>query len=175
MYRLILEEELRIQKDTGYEYFNDSSHPLAYQAGKVYYHRHVASVSLGRWLSSEEHVHHIDGNRQNNTPSNLMVLSPKEHGELHHQVELEMFTCKFCKKEQVRKFKTQKYCDYGCCHSDSVRDLTITKEVLQELIDNGTSYKEIGAMFNYSASGIRKRAKSLGCILPVRRKRGPKD
>lgn len=42
--------------------------------GYVYEHREVAAASLGRSLSADEHVHHDDENRGNNTPTNLFVF-----------------------------------------------------------------------------------------------------
>ena len=46
-------------------------------------HRIVAERMLGRKLLRDEHVHHIDGNKRNNTPSNLQVLTSAEHLRLH--------------------------------------------------------------------------------------------
>jgi len=46
-------------------------------------HRLVAALLLGRPLRRDEDVHHIDGNRGNNLPENLMVLSRSEHSRLH--------------------------------------------------------------------------------------------
>ena len=47
-------------------------------------HRTVAEKMLGRKLRPGEVVHHKDGNKQNNTPENLLVLpSQKEHAKLH--------------------------------------------------------------------------------------------
>jgi hypothetical protein len=31
------------------------------------------------------HIHHIDGNRQNNDPKNLIMVSPEEHYQIHLQ------------------------------------------------------------------------------------------
>ena len=42
-------------------------------------HRYVMEKSIGRSLYPEETVHHIDGNRQNNAPSNLELFSSR-HG-----------------------------------------------------------------------------------------------
>lgn len=47
-------------------------------------HRIVAEQMLGRPLKPGEVVHHIDGNKRNNNPENLMVFaSQKEHTEWH--------------------------------------------------------------------------------------------
>lgn len=46
-------------------------------------HRIVAEAMLGRPLVRGEIVHHIDGNRQNNTPANLQVMSQSQHMKLH--------------------------------------------------------------------------------------------
>lgn len=56
---------------------------IIYVDGKrVPEHRRVAAQKLGRPLRSGEVVHHIDGNRQNNHPDNLMVVTAKEHAQL---------------------------------------------------------------------------------------------
>lgn len=51
--------------------------------GYVYEHRSVMAGILGRTLLSTEHVHHVDGNRRNNAPDNLRVLSQSEHRRVH--------------------------------------------------------------------------------------------
>ena len=46
-------------------------------------HRIIGEQIAGRKLKSDEHVHHIDGDKHNNHPSNLMILSAKDHATLH--------------------------------------------------------------------------------------------
>jgi hypothetical protein len=46
-------------------------------------HKRVAEEMLGRKLESHEHVHHINGQKSDNRPENLMVLSPQHHLSLH--------------------------------------------------------------------------------------------
>ena len=47
-------------------------------------HRIVAEQILGRPLKKGEVVHHIDGNKRNNDPSNLMVFKTQaEHAQWH--------------------------------------------------------------------------------------------
>ncbi len=47
-------------------------------------HRHKMSKKLGRPLSSNEIVHHIDGDKHNNKTKNLQLMSRKEHWKTHH-------------------------------------------------------------------------------------------
>ena len=51
-------------------------------------HRVVAEEMMGRPLRPGEVVHHIDGNRQNNAPENLMVFSSQaEHAAYHAKLK----------------------------------------------------------------------------------------
>ncbi len=46
-------------------------HPLATKNGLVLEHRLIVEARLGRYLTRDEVVHHIDGNPENNDPTNL--------------------------------------------------------------------------------------------------------
>ena len=66
--------------DRGYRRFSDSN---------ILVHRYIAGKKLGRKLCSEEVVHHVDGNKLNNAPSNLEVIqSWEEHDALHRNYQL---------------------------------------------------------------------------------------
>lgn len=69
---------LLVHPITGYKYYNISDK-------QVKEHRIVAESIIGRPLTSDEVVHHIDRNRQNNHPSNLRVMTQSEHMALHYQ------------------------------------------------------------------------------------------
>lgn len=50
---------------------------------RQYYSRFVMENILQRCLEKEEHVHHIDENKLNDNPENLMVLNIRDHASLH--------------------------------------------------------------------------------------------
>lgn len=74
------DRKLRAKVDgNGYVYWYDSESPHANTAGRVTEHRYVMGEHLGRRLYDDETVHHIDGNRQNNSIENLQ-LRKSNHG-----------------------------------------------------------------------------------------------
>jgi len=46
-------------------------------------HRVIAETMIGRALLPNEHVHHKDHNKHNNSPDNLEVMDSKDHAKLH--------------------------------------------------------------------------------------------
>jgi ABC-type bacteriocin/lantibiotic exporter with double-glycine peptidase domain len=46
-------------------------------------HRLLMEKHLGRKLTKNEIVHHIDNNPTNDNPENLQVMTQKEHARLH--------------------------------------------------------------------------------------------
>src|SRR6185436_14739255 len=68
----------RIHYNNGYMY---TSWPG--KNGTVAVHRIIMELKLGRPLERGEHIHHIDGNRMNNSPDNLEVVIGSEHNRYH--------------------------------------------------------------------------------------------
>lgn len=178
MYRDILIEELKIQKSNGYAYFLDDKHPLRVgNSGKVYLHRHVASIKLGRWLTTNEHVHHVNGLKTDNSEENLEVLSNSAHHTRHFN-NLKEYKCPTCGELfKTKESNEAKYCSTKCAAKSRIKNIDLTKEILEELIPT-MSWVALGKLFGYSDNGIKKRAVSLGCdIVSLKNKCrcGPKD
>lgn len=168
MYREILLSELKVQKSSGYLYFIDKEHPLAIgKALYVYYHRHVASLKLGRWLTSNEHVHHLDENRVNNNPDNLDVMSASEHAKVHN-VSLPDAVCLQCRAEFTPSRNTTKYCSVECVTKSKVKLDFLTKDELELLIWS-KSLSSLAKELGCSDNGIKKWAVRLGCLMPPTR------
>jgi hypothetical protein len=70
--------------NNGYERFTDSD---------MLVHRLVAENKVGGEIYPERVVHHIDGDKTNNAPSNLEIMSRSEHSRLHAQERYEDDNC----------------------------------------------------------------------------------
>jgi hypothetical protein len=80
-------------------------------------HRFIMESHLGRKLMRHEVVHHIDGNKRNNSLSNLQLLSNREHSIIHNQKYAVVKNCEVCKREftpNPTKRNRQKTCSYEC-------------------------------------------------------------
>mgnify|MGYP000855394908 FL=1 len=62
----------------GYVLILRPGHPHATRHGYVREHRLVMEAKLGRYLTRQEVVHHIDGDRGNNHPDNLAVFASND-------------------------------------------------------------------------------------------------
>ena len=60
--------------------------PEADSRGYIYEHRYVARQIVGRRLKKSEVVHHIDGDKTNNSIENLMVF-PSHSDHMKHHAE----------------------------------------------------------------------------------------
>lgn len=67
----------------GYILAHCPDHPNASKTGYVFEHRLVMEEMLGRYLETDEIVHHIDGNKANNDPDNLAVMDKGQHISEH--------------------------------------------------------------------------------------------
>ena len=67
----------------GYIMIRDIAHPRSNPNGYVMEHIVVAEKKIGRRLAPHEVVHHIDLDKTNNKPDNLVVMDSGEHTAMH--------------------------------------------------------------------------------------------
>lgn len=58
-------------------------HPNAHKDGYVMLHTVLMEQAIGRYLESDEVVHHINHNRTDNRLENLMLMKKKDHMSMH--------------------------------------------------------------------------------------------
>jgi hypothetical protein len=92
------------------------------------YARFLVEQDLGRWLSSDEHVDHIDKNCSNDEMWNLQILTPEENwARSRRQAEVYYFFCPVCKiaasqpagkvRHNRKQGKSGPYCSKRCARA----------------------------------------------------------
>lgn len=70
---------------SGYVYIKTWGHPFCGKQGYVAEHRLVMEKHIGRFLNPEETVHHVDGDKTNNSIENLELFATRgEHTKHAH-------------------------------------------------------------------------------------------
>lgn len=100
-------------------------HPRANNRGYVLRSRFVMEQKLGRFLRSDEQVHHKDQDETNDSPDNLEILTPRDHGKLHSEEGVSLI---------------EKKLDY---------------ELLQKLKESGLGYRKMARATSYPIGSIK--------------------
>ena len=72
-----MKKTFKLPKDRkGYQYYKDK------EGNKKRVHSRVAEKKYGK-IPKGFHIHHMDNNKDNNRPSNLILLHKKDHYKVH--------------------------------------------------------------------------------------------
>ena len=75
----------RKKHSLGYVLIYLPDHPSADVCGYVLEHRSVVENNIGRYLTEDEVVHHINGIKDDNRLENLATMSREEHAKIHQK------------------------------------------------------------------------------------------
>lgn len=71
----------------GYIRLYRPDHPWPRRGGYILAHVALIELEIGRRIRSDENVHHIDGDRQNNDRSNLELVKKGAHSSHHRKLD----------------------------------------------------------------------------------------
>ena len=72
----------RMYTSSGYVLIHQPNHPFVTKMGYVREHRLVMEKCIGRFLTEEENIHHINGIKDDNRVENLLLMTRAEHTSL---------------------------------------------------------------------------------------------
>lgn len=113
----------------------------------VSYARYLMSCHLGRYLNSDEHVDHIDGNKLNDIIENLQILSPKDNNikklyQTGKKLKMLEMKCPSCGVNFVKPHGTThlgKKGKYTCCSKKCLHQSLKMKYTQHEMVQLGVN------------------------------------
>lgn len=152
-----------VKNVNGYRMLFLPDHPKSYTSsgyeGFYYEHIYIMENELGRYLTNEECVHHLDGDKENNRISNLIVLTRGHHTRLHMWLDnqtTKMVEKRFCKVcDATLQYQQKKFCSPQCCYKGRRKVKRPTKEQLLKDLETN-SFVAVGKKYGVSDNAIRK-------------------
>jgi hypothetical protein len=133
----------KIVSKGAYNYAIVRDHPNRTKKNYVLEHRVVMENHIGRLLTSDEVVHHINEDKKDNRIENLSISSLSEHTR-HHQAEIGRLHCKLkcpnCEVifdiEKRQTFLCKKTTNYTSCSRKCGREFALITKRLGNLHDD---------------------------------------
>lgn len=113
---------------------------------------HIVLEKVGHKLNTEDVVHHIDGDTQNNELSNLRIMTRSEHAKLHNPKDYSRYGISAAENKQywMQHYRREMNPNYG-------KRLKVTPEMIvkiRRLLAMGFKQKDISEVFNIAQSAV---------------------
>lgn len=137
----------------GYVQLCIKQHPYASVDGYVMEHRVVMEKKMGRFLMSDEIIHHLNEVKHDNRISNLEVMGREEHIKLHHTgAKRSEETRRLMSKKMKARIKNKKEHPF-------YKDVD---DELSKLYKKGVNNTEIARRLNVTRQTVRRKILYLG-------------
>ena len=146
-------------------------------------HRALMEEKLGRKLSDDEIVHHINGNKEDYDPENLQLTTRIEHLKIHFAgtTKYETIICAHCGKtvekrlNDIKRYKMKGITNFYCnktCQGKHKYELGIKPPIncgctlaidtlIKECIDKGMTGYAIAKEYNLNKKTVYNRINSM--------------
>ena len=166
-----------VQMGQDYKTILQKDHPHTNSGGHVLEHIVIAETMLGRMLNPGETVHHIDHNKKNNSPDNLLVFKTRADHTLCHsgcQIYKEgdvwrairkTGKCEECGKDIFLSNCKMKYKKHYCsleCKMKAEKAQVDTDSIIEILRSTNGNFSKAAKEIGISSSAIIRRLKRRG-------------
>lgn len=130
---------------------------------KIDEHRLIMEQHIGRKLSRQEVVHHINGDKRDNRLENLQIMTQDEHNKLHKEYLPKTKICIECGKEFTPPTKHRgrnTICSKECHYKMKLKPI-IQYDLNNNIINIWESTKEAANHYNFDRTAITKCLKGL--------------